>query len=156
MHSNGRLNHGEAPDRIRICRKTRVLPELHRIPGGNTPACLVSASLARAYASDLRGTVKQRMVTVLAELGLAERATSITGLSAVGAASVLAEAGHPRRFAASGRPRQPLIAADQQQATLTAGASPTRHRDLWISAHIQGSPAPRRANPITRCRAPSP
>ena len=48
------------------------------------------------------------MVTVLAELGLAERATSITGLSAVGAASVLAEAGHPRRFAASGRPRQPL------------------------------------------------
>ena len=59
-------------------------------------------------------------------------------------------------IAASGRPRQPMIAADQQQATLTAGASPTRHRDLWISAHIQGSPAPRHANPITRCRAPFP
>jgi transposase len=42
---------------------------------------------------------EQRMVTVLGELGLAELATSITGLSAVGAASVLAETGDPRRFA---------------------------------------------------------
>ena len=41
---------------------------------------------------------EQRMVTVLGELGLAELATSITGLSAVGAASVLAETGDPRRF----------------------------------------------------------
>ena len=97
------------------------------------------------------------MVTVLAELGLAERATSITGLSAVGAASVLAEAGHPRRFAASGRPRQPLIAADQQQATLTAGASPTRHRDAArdLACH-PGQPHPSPRNPITRCRVPSP
>jgi transposase len=42
---------------------------------------------------------EQRMVTVLGELGLAGLATSITGLSAVGAASILAEAGDPRRFA---------------------------------------------------------
>jgi transposase len=41
---------------------------------------------------------EQRMVTVLGELGLAGLATSITGLSAVGAASVLAETGDPRRF----------------------------------------------------------
>jgi transposase len=41
---------------------------------------------------------EQRMVAVLAELGLAELATSITGLSAVGAASVLAETGDPARF----------------------------------------------------------
>jgi transposase len=41
---------------------------------------------------------EQRLVTVLGELGLAELATSITGLSAVGAASVLAETGDPRRF----------------------------------------------------------
>ena len=45
----------------------------------------------------LAGT-EQRMVTVLAELGLAGLATSITGLSAVGAASVLAETGDPARF----------------------------------------------------------
>jgi transposase len=38
------------------------------------------------------------MVAVLGELGLAELATSITGLSAVGAASILAETGDPARF----------------------------------------------------------
>ena len=45
---------------------------------------------------------EQRMVTVLGELGLTELVTSITGLSAVGAASILAETGDPRRFT-SGR-----------------------------------------------------
>ena len=39
------------------------------------------------------------MVTVLGELGLTELATSITGLSTVGAASILAETGDPARFA---------------------------------------------------------
>jgi transposase len=43
-----------------------------------------------------------RMITVLAELGLTGLVTSITGLSAVGAASILAETGDPRRFT-SGR-----------------------------------------------------
>src|SRR5436189_85760 len=41
---------------------------------------------------------EQRMVTVLGELGLTELVTSITGLSAVGAASILAETGDPARF----------------------------------------------------------
>jgi transposase len=41
---------------------------------------------------------EQRMVTVLDELGLTGLATSITGLSAVGAAAILAETGDPRRF----------------------------------------------------------
>ena len=45
---------------------------------------------------------EQRMVTVLGDLGLTELVTSITGLSAVGAASILAETGDPRRFT-SGR-----------------------------------------------------
>ena len=45
----------------------------------------------------LAGT-EQRMATVLDELGLTELATSITGLSAVGAASILAETGDPARF----------------------------------------------------------
>jgi transposase len=41
---------------------------------------------------------EQRMVTVLGELGLTGLVTSITGLSAVGAASILAETGDPARF----------------------------------------------------------
>ena len=41
---------------------------------------------------------EQRMVTVLDELGLTSLVTSITGLSAVGAASILAETGDPARF----------------------------------------------------------
>jgi transposase len=41
---------------------------------------------------------EQRLVTVLGELGLTELGTSITGLSAVGAATILAETGDPRRF----------------------------------------------------------
>jgi transposase len=45
---------------------------------------------------------EQRMLTVLDDLGLTELVTSITGLSAAGAAGVLAETGHPRRFT-SGR-----------------------------------------------------
>ena len=45
---------------------------------------------------------EQRMVAVLGELGLTELVTSITGLSAVGAASILAETGDPARFT-SGR-----------------------------------------------------
>jgi transposase len=49
----------------------------------------------------LAGT-EQRLVTVLDELGLTELVTSITGLSAVGAASMLAETGDPARFT-SGR-----------------------------------------------------
>lgn len=45
----------------------------------------------------------QRMVTVLDELGLTELVTSITGLPAVGAASILAQTGDPRRFTSAGR-----------------------------------------------------
>ncbi len=42
---------------------------------------------------------EQRMMGVLNELGLTELVTSITGLSAIGAAAILAETGDPRRFA---------------------------------------------------------
>ena len=41
---------------------------------------------------------ERRMVSVLDELELTELVTSITGLSAVGAAAILAETGDPRRF----------------------------------------------------------
>jgi len=42
---------------------------------------------------------EQRMTTVLDQLQLTELVTSITGLSAIGAAAILAETGDPHRFA---------------------------------------------------------
>ena len=46
---------------------------------------------------------EQRMTAVLEELGLTGLVTSITGLSAVGAAAILAETGDPARFTTAGR-----------------------------------------------------
>ena len=63
---------------------------------------------------------------------------------------------HRGRRAARPDPDRRLTPRYRRPVELAAGASPTRHRDLWISAHILGSPARRHANPITRCRAPSP
>jgi len=45
-----------------------------------------------------RACTEQRMTAVLDQLGLTGLVTSITGLSAVGAAAILAETGDPRRF----------------------------------------------------------
>ncbi len=42
---------------------------------------------------------EQRMIAVLDQLELTELVTSITGISAVGAATILAETGDPNRFA---------------------------------------------------------
>jgi transposase len=44
------------------------------------------------------GQVEQRMVGMLAEFGLAELVATIDGLSALGAAAILAETGDPARF----------------------------------------------------------
>jgi transposase len=54
------------------------------------------ADLAHARAQT--AVVEDRMVQVLDELGLTELATSTPGLSAVGAAAILAETGDPTRF----------------------------------------------------------
>jgi transposase len=54
------------------------------------------ADLAHARAET--AVVETRMVQVLDELGLAQLATSIPGLSAVGTAAILAETGDPTRF----------------------------------------------------------
>jgi transposase len=43
--------------------------------------------------------IETRMTTVLDELQLTELVTSITGLSPIGAAAILAESGDPNRFA---------------------------------------------------------
>jgi transposase len=51
-----------------------------------------------AHARAELAVVEARMVAVLDDLGLTELVTSIPGLSAVGAAAILAESGDPRRF----------------------------------------------------------
>jgi transposase len=57
------------------------------------------ADLAHARAET--ALVETRMVEVLDELGLTTLATSIPGLSAVGAATILAETGDPTRFSSA-------------------------------------------------------
>ena len=47
---------------------------------------------------DRLATTEARMTTVLDELQLTGLVTSIHGISAVGAAAILAETGDPRRF----------------------------------------------------------
>jgi transposase len=82
---------------------------------------------------------EQRMVTVLGELGLTELVTSITGLSAVGAASILAETGDPRRFT-SGRalvkhaglaPRQKNSGSYTGRTRMTGQGRPALRLAAW-------------------------
>jgi len=54
------------------------------------------------HTQDRLAETERRMTAVLDELGLTGLVTSMTGLSAIGAAAILAETGDPRRFA-SGR-----------------------------------------------------
>jgi hypothetical protein len=75
---------------------------------------------------------EQRMTGVLGELGLTALVTSMTGLSPVGGAAILAETGDPR----PGPPR-PLPVPDQQgaeQAHAHPGADHHRRRDLAATA----------------------
>ena len=51
------------------------------------------------HTQDRLAETEQRMTAVLGELGLTGLVTSMTGLSAIGAAAILAETGDPRRFA---------------------------------------------------------
>jgi transposase len=75
---------------------------------------------------------EQRMTAVLDELGLTALATSITGLSPVGAAAILAETGDPRRFAtaralvkhAGLAPREKLSGAFTGRTRLTGQGRP--------------------------------
>jgi transposase len=82
---------------------------------------------------------EQRMLTVLDELGLTKLVTSITGLSAVGAASVLAETGDPRRFT-SGRalvkhaglaPRQKSSGSYTGRTRMTGQGRPALRLAAW-------------------------
>src|SRR6266516_1163523 len=102
----------------------------------------------------LAGT-ELRMTGVVDELGLTSLATSITGLSPVGAAAILAETGDPRRFA-TGRalvkhaglaPRQKLSGAFTGRTRLTGQGRPGLRLAAWRA--VWGA---QRANPVCRAR----
>jgi hypothetical protein len=102
----------------------------------------------------LAGT-EQRMTCVLDELGLTSLVTSITGLSPVGAAAILAETGDPRRFA-TGRavvkhaglaPREKLSGAFTGRTRLTGQGRPGLRLAAWRA--VWGA---QQANPVYRAR----
>jgi len=109
----------------------------------------------RQLTQDRISQAEQRMTAVLDELGLTGLATSITGLSAVGVAAILAETGDPRRFA-TGRavvkhaglaPREKLSGAFTGRTRLTGQGRPGLRLAAWRA--VWGA---QRANPIYQAR----
>jgi Transposase IS116/IS110/IS902 family len=96
-----------------------------------------------------------RMTAVLDELGLTALVTSMTGLSAIGAAAILAETGDPRRFAtaravvkhAGLAPREKLSGAFTGRTRLTGQGRPGLRLAAWRA--VWGA---QRANPVYRAR----
>jgi len=98
---------------------------------------------------------EQRMTVVLDELELTQLVTSITGLSAVGAAAILAETGDPRRFAtarglvkhAGLAPREKLSGNYVGRTKLTGQGRPRLRVAAWRA--VWGA---QRANPVYAAR----
>ncbi|HZJ05190.1 MAG TPA: IS110 family transposase [Nocardioidaceae bacterium] len=96
-----------------------------------------------------------RMVRVLDELELTELVTSITGLSAVGAAAILAETGDPTRFAtaralvkhAGLAPREKLSGTFTGRTKLTGQGRPRLRVAAWRA--VWGA---QRTNPVYEAR----
>jgi transposase len=96
-----------------------------------------------------------RMTGVLDELGLTRLVTSITGISAVGAAAILAQTGDPRRFAtaralvkhAGLAPREKLSGAFVGRTKLTGQGRPGLRLAAWRA--VWGA---QRANPVYGAR----
>lgn len=96
-----------------------------------------------------------RMLNVLDELELTELVTSITGLSALGAAAILAQTGDPRRFTtaralvkhAGLAPRQKLSATFAGKTKLTGQGRPGLRLAAWRT--VWGA---QRANPVYAAR----
>ena len=96
-----------------------------------------------------------RMLTVLDELKLTELVTSITGLSAIGAASILAETGDPNRFATARAlvkhsglaPREKLSGKFVGRTKLTGQGRPGLRLAAWRA--VWGA---QRANPVYAAR----
>jgi transposase len=98
---------------------------------------------------------ERRMTAVLDELGLTALVTSMTGLSVVGAAAILAETGDPRRFAtaralvkhAGLAPRENLSGAFTGRTRLTGQGRPGLRLAAWRAVW-----AAQRANPVFGAR----
>jgi transposase len=96
-----------------------------------------------------------RMVAVLDELQLAELVTSITGISSVGAAAILAQTGDPRRFStaralvkhAGLAPRQKSSGTFVGRTKLTGQGRPGLRLAAWRT--VWGA---QRANPVYHAR----
>ena len=96
-----------------------------------------------------------RMTSVLDELQLTALATSITGLSAIGAAAILAETGDPRRFATARAlvkhsglaPREKLSGTFIGRTKLTGQGRPGLRVAAWRA--VWGA---QRANPVYAAR----
>jgi transposase len=96
-----------------------------------------------------------RMTTVLADLQLTELVTSITGLSAIGAAAILAETGDPNRFASARAlvkhaglaPREKLSGTLVGRTKLTGQGRPALRLAAWRA--VWGA---QRANPVYAAR----
>jgi transposase len=96
-----------------------------------------------------------RMTTILDDLRLTELATSITGLSAIGAAAIPAETGDPNRFAtaralvkhAGLAPRQKLSGTFIGRTKLTGQGRPALRLAAWRA--VCGA---QRANPVYAAR----
>jgi transposase len=108
----------------------------------------------QAAAGKLTDT-ETRMVTVLDQLGLTALVASITGLSPVGAAAILAETGDPRRFAtaralvkhAGLAPREKLSGTFVGRTKLTGQGRPGLRLAAWRA--VWGA---QRANPVYGAR----
>jgi transposase len=106
-------------------------------------------------AHDRLADTEARMTGVLDELGLTALVTSITGISAVGAAAILAQTGDPRRFAtaralvkhAGLAPREKLSGTFTGRTKLTGQGRPGLRLAAWRA--VWGA---QRANPVYGAR----
>jgi transposase len=107
------------------------------------------------HAQRRQAGTEARMLTVLDELELTDLVTSITGLSAIGAAAILAETGDPRRFAtaraldghAGLAPREKLSGTFTGRTKLTGHGRPGLRLAAWRA--VWGA---QRSNPVYRAR----
>jgi transposase len=108
-----------------------------------------------SHAHQRLADTETRMVAVLDELGLTALACSITGISPVGAAAILAQTGDPRRFAtaralvkhAGLAPREKLSGSFVGRTKLTGQGRPGLRLAAWRA--VWGA---QRANPVYGAR----
>jgi transposase len=97
-----------------------------------------------------------RMLSVLDEVKLTELVTSITGLSAIGAAAILAETGDPNRLATARAlvkhsglaPREKLSATFTGRTKLTGQGRPGLRLAAWRAVWGAATRQPRLRRPV--------